>query len=109
MDKAIVSKKTARATPLFYLRIPADSPQMHPDPTMHLGLAAGHLQDQINTLDTVENLGAIDEENSTVRAITFAITAVLENLREVHRHFTEVIALIKPAGKECGTALSRRH
>ena len=112
MAKSIVSKKSAPATPetpkatpnMFRLRIPADRPGLDPDPTTHLDLVVGNLMDQINNLETVEELASIDEENNTVRAMSCGITAALENLREVHENLTKIIELIESAKVEKGGA-----
>ena len=86
---------------LFFPRIPADRPKLDPNLKLHLEVAADHLKDQIANLDTVENLAAIDEENNTIHAMRYGITAVLQNLKEVHEHFSEAIRLIEstPVGK----------
>ena len=94
------SSPAANEKPLFFLRIPTDRPTYDPNPRSHLGLAADHLKNQIGNLETVENLAAIDEENDTIHAMAYGITAVLENLREIHQHFRETIELIEPATKD---------
>lgn len=82
---------------MFRLRIPADSPALSPDVTLHLGIAASHLQNQIDNLKAVEQLTAIEEENATVLAMSYGLTAILEKLEGVHQHFAETIELIEPA------------
>ena len=89
---------------LFFLRIPADHPAYDPNPTLHLGLAAGHLAHQIANLRTVEQLAAIDQENHTIHAMSYGITAVVEKLESIHEHFREVLGLIEPASAGEGGA-----
>ena len=97
------SKPAVKETPktLFYLQIPAEHPQMSPDPRLHYGLAIGHLREQIDNLESVEQLAAIDQENDTIHAMSYGITAVLKQLRDIHEHFRETNVLIRPfpAGK----------
>lgn len=90
---------------LFFLEIPAEHPQMSPNPRTHYASATARLKDQINNLETVEQLAAIDEENNIIHAMSYGITAVLEKLRDVLKHFEEMNELIRPwAPKEKGGA-----
>ena len=107
MAKATVSKVTPAVEPklhLFFLRFAADHPAYDPNPTLHLGLAAGHLKDQIANLKAVEQLAAIDQENDTVHAMSYGITAVVEKIEDIYAHFSEIIKLIEPAPAEKGGA-----
>jgi hypothetical protein len=69
-----------------------------------LDLAVGHLAQEIGNLQSVEQLGAIDEGNLTVQAMSYGINAVLAKLEGVHDHFIEIIELIKSAPVEKGGA-----
>ena len=96
-------KSTPKASPakpkaenLFYLQIPAEHPKMSPDPLVHYGSAASHLKEQIENLEAVEQLAAIEQENETVLALSYGITAVIKKLKDVHAHFTETNVLVRP-------------
>lgn len=98
-----VSPTKQKAQPhLFFLRIPTDQPAMNPNPKFHLGLAVEHLAEQLTNLDAVEQLTAIDQQNNTVLAMSYGITAVLEKLQKVHEHFKEIIGLIESGPGEKG-------
>jgi len=78
-------KPAVKETPkeLFFLEIPAEHPQMSPDPTLHYGMATDRLKRQIDNLETVEQLAAIDEENDTIHAMSHGLTAVFGKLKDV--------------------------
>lgn len=91
-----ITKSVSTKPKLFYLQIPNDNPQLSPEPTLHYGLATSHLEQEINNLETIEQLADIEEKNNTVRAMSFAIMAVIDKLKDIHEHFTETNILIKP-------------
>ncbi len=99
-----ISKETPKTPHLFFLEIPAEHPQMDPNLRGHYELATGHLKDQIHNLETVEQLAAIDEDNHVVHAMSYGLFAVLEELREVHEHLTEMNNLIRAYPEEKGGA-----
>jgi hypothetical protein len=90
------TEKTAVPEHLFLLDIPAEHPQMDPDPRFHFALAIRHLGDQINNLEAVEQLAAIEEENRTVTAMSYGLTAVLAKIKDIYDHLDETNKLIKP-------------
>jgi hypothetical protein len=102
--KKSTPKPTNKKPKLFYLEIPKEHPGYSPEPTLHYGLATGHLEDEINNLETVEQLAAIDQGNKTVQAMSFSLLAVIERLKDILEHFRETTARVKPYPDQEGGA-----
>ncbi len=99
-----VGKETPKTPHLFFLEIPAEYPKMDPNPKLHYRLAAGHLEDQIGNLETVEQLAALEESNDTVNAMSHGITAVVKKLKDVYEHLSDINKLIRAYPEEKGGA-----
>ena len=90
------TQEATKPAKLFYLEAAPGYPQMDTNPAFQYAFPELRLKQQIENLETIEALGAIDEENKTVMAICSAITAVIERLEDIHENLQETNKLLRP-------------
>ncbi len=88
--------------PSFILRAPEDNPQLDPNPRSHFGIFSRNLETVINSLEAVDQLSLFDEQDPTVAAMSWGISAVKSYLEKLKEDFDELVALFEPAEKGGG-------
>ncbi len=85
--------------PAFILRAPEDNPLLDPNPRVHFGMFSRNLETVIDCLEAVDQLPLLDQENPTVAAISWSISAVKSYLDKLKEDFDEMVNLFEPAEK----------